>query len=345
MRSSVAKYELIIEKGNNPVPDAGTIKKAIRACSRVPDGEPSGNNDKRTAYFTGDVLATSTFIKELRAANGGTRGPDPWMVTETKVSGADVDDWSEGDFGGGSPYEIVIDIPQETVTQLSKNGYALYAFKAVQGQGDGSPVVWFKTSVYGKQTTVAWTETYQAYTSDSLIVAGGVVTAENSYDILLGQTLDVDGSQGTGEVVSEQTPAAITVQSMVGNSFTCGISQSVNGSTRPLCAFPLLPNFAVVMAPIQKVLLLFATGTMDTGTVIANSVSQSVMVDLTSANQRGIGFDLSHGGWVTGGHAWATIYPAQTSLVPLLVEQQTTVPGARGISRSLIGSGIHSLSR
>jgi hypothetical protein len=73
------------------------------------------------------------------------------------------------------------------------------------------------------------------------------------------------------------------------------------------------------------------------------SASQSVLVDLTAANQRKIKFDFTHGGWVTGGKAWATVYPPKTELTGLLVEHSEQVTGARGIQRSLIGSGPHAL--
>jgi len=92
-------------------------------------------------------------------------------------------------------YQIQITMTQETIAQLKKSGFNLYAFKAVQnGNKDAAPLVWFKTQRDDllTNTTINWSEQYQAFISNSQIISGGVVDGSNAADINLGQTANVD---------------------------------------------------------------------------------------------------------------------------------------------------------
>jgi hypothetical protein len=326
--------KLIINRVNKNVPGEDIVRQAVIASGddiTVTDVE--GDTKEKTVTYSGEIHRLRDVLVQLVALVGG------------KVSDWSIDPAGDETVGAGadSIYEVVVSIPDETLDKLSDNGYYLYGFKAVQARGNGKPVVWFRTDNYSQSTAVEWSEKYQVYTSKSAIVPNGTITASNSYPVKLGQTLEVTGAQGTGDVVDGEIPGAISIQSMIDKEYTCGISQKVGAKVETLCAFPLFSNFEVAIAPIQKVMLLFATDVMDTGTVLIKSASQSVMVDLTTANQRSIGFDLSQGGWVTGGKSWATVYPPRTDLTGLLVEQPQQVPGARGVQRSLIGTGPHAL--
>jgi hypothetical protein len=224
---------------------------------------------------------------------------------------------------GGSPYSVNFTMDQNTVDTLSGNNFTLFGFKAVKSTSKGAPIVWFNTSVYGISTDLGWTVQYQAYTTNAAIVPGGQIKATNSYGIDLGQSLLVKTPQGTGTVNTDiGVSGAISIVSNTPNQLTCGISQIQPNSTTasPMCAFPLFGNMTDVIAPIEKVLIMFAAGPFNTGTVIELSSSQGVLIDLTSENSvEGISFEINKG-WNTGGQANCMLIPSNSNLVPLLVQ-------------------------
>lgn len=227
-----------------------------------------------------------------------------------------------------TPYSIQISMPQATVAALGQGGYQLYAFKGVQTTvGGGSPVVWFSTNVFSLNTTIDWAEQYQAYTSLSQIVPNGQIVASAAYDASLGQTLDVTGSTGIGQMVNGGTSTAISINNQTSTQMACGISEVVDGTSSPLCVFPLYGNNMDVMAPIEKVLLMFSTLPVNTGTVVFQAYSQGVLIDLTGQNSRQVNYDINKG-WSWGGGAWGTIVPAQAELVPLLITSSAALEDA-----------------
>lgn len=219
-------------------------------------------------------------------------------------------------------YGIDFTLSQETLTALTSGNYNLYGFKAVKtAQGGGAPLVWFQLPPANLSATMSlkWTEQYQAYTSTSAIISGGQVTAGFNVGIDLGQQLTV-GANGTGPVVAGTNPQAITIRNTISQPFTCGISQSAaDGSTNPMCAFPLYGNQLDAIVPIEKVLLLFSSTPVNTGTVIEQAYGPGILVDLTGeAHRDGISYDINKG-WAWGGFSWAQSVPADDSVVPLLI--------------------------
>lgn len=231
-----------------------------------------------------------------------------------------------GDAPMATPYSVTITMNQTTVNALSTGGFYLYGFKAVKTTSVGAPVVWFETGAFGLNTAISWSENYQAYTSNSQVIAGGQVVATNSYPIGLGQTLQITTPAGTGMVNTQSgTPQAIDIANQTTTQFTCGISQSNPvGAVTPMCAFTLYGNFTDVIAPIEKVLLMFSTLPINTGTVVEQSYSPALLIDLTSENSRTVAFDINQG-WSWGGGSWAQGYAANTDLVPLLIENSVSL--------------------
>lgn len=224
---------------------------------------------------------------------------------------------------GATSYGVSIIMPQETVEALSTGNYSLYGFKAVQtNAGGGSPLVWFKSNDYGKDTGVSWKIQYEAYTSRSAIIPNGRITGLNSYSADLGQRLEVDTPQGTG-YVKNGTAGNISVENLTSTPMTCGISEVVEGKAEPLCAFPLYGNGLDAMVPIQKVMFTFSTKTVNTGTVIEKAYSQSILIDLTSATHREVAFDINDG-WFWGGYNWASAIRPSTNVVPILIEDSAS---------------------
>ena len=219
-------------------------------------------------------------------------------------------------------YGVTITMSSTTVSALVSGNYFLYGFKAVQAtQGGGAPLVWFQTDTYSTSTAVSWQEQYQAYTSNSAIIPNGEVVASFSADIDLGQTLQVQAG-GIGDVVSGGPATAISILNQTTKQYTCGVSQMQNGTSSPICAFPLYGTQMDVIAPIERVLLMFSTLPVNTGTVIEQAYSSGILIDLTSSNQRSVTFDINLG-WSWGGYSWAQQVPPNSDLVPLLIESDS----------------------
>jgi hypothetical protein len=125
----------------------------------------------------------------------------------------------------------------------------------------------------------------------------------------------------TGDVTDGGTPSALSLNNLSSTPYTCGISQMQGGKPNPLCAFPLNGNHMDVIAPIEKILLMFATQVNNTGTVVEQAYSQGILIDLTSAQTRAVNYDIN-AGWSTpgGSQGWATLVPANAQLIPLLID-------------------------
>lgn len=250
--------------------------------------------------------------------------------TKLEIFSPNVQESAGGPVGAGAPYSVTINMTPQTVSGLLAAGYFLYGFKAVQSTNTlGVPVVWFQTQQYSATTVISWQEQYQAYTSNSQIIPGGQVVASFAAPITLGQTLNVDAG-GVGEVVSGGPDTAISINNTVTTPFTCGISELQNGSYNPLCAFPLFGMNEDVIAPIEKVFFMFSTQPVNTGTVVEQSYSTGLLIDLTAQNQRTTSYDLNTA-WSWGGFSWATQYPPNSNMVPLLIETSTPAEGRESL--------------
>jgi hypothetical protein len=221
----------------------------------------------------------------------------------------------------GSEYKVSIVMDAVTVDDLQAQGFSLYAFKAVKSPlKGGAPLVWLETTNYSTNTELSWKEEYQAYTSRTEIKAGARINASFSEEIALGQTLKVTGEAGTGEVVNGGTAGMISILNETNKRFTCGIKQrQSSGEITMLCAFPLFGENLDTIVPIQKVLLMYATQTVNTGTVLFKAFSSGVMIDLTGKNQRTVKYHID-GGWSWDGGSWGQKVRANDDLVPLLIQ-------------------------
>ncbi|WP_437897704.1 hypothetical protein [Sorangium sp. So ce124] len=228
-----------------------------------------------------------------------------------------------------TPYQINIAMDQNTFNALEAGGFYLYGFKGVQTsiQG-GAPLVWFQTKTFSLDTTISWEEQYQGYTSQSAIIPGGKIKASASYDMNLSDILQVTSPAGTGTVVTGGTQNAISIANQTTTQMVCGISQvqSVSGSpvATPLCAFPLYGNMLDVFAPIQLVLLEFATTAVNTGTVIFQAFSQAALINLTSEPEVSLSFDINTG-WNSSGNPNVQLVPAGANLAPLLLQSSASL--------------------
>src|SRR5262249_22374527 len=145
----------------------------------------------------------------------------------------------------------------------------------------------------------------------------GVIRANSAIDIDLGMTAQID-SYGNPTVSEQGTRDAISILNSSATPWTAGISESVNGAANPMCAVPLFGNMLDVSARVEKVLLMLGSAQFSVGTVIQQSFSHGVFVDLTSAQRRTVSFDVNTG-WTWGGAGWGMAVEPQEDLVPILI--------------------------
>lgn len=259
------------------------------------------------------------------------------MISDLKVSSSTASDFS-----------VNITMSSETVENLKKAGFQLYGFKAVKASGTGGvPLIWFATDKYLVNTTVDWSEDYQAYISTQLNPSPYEVikpcpltesinnrlalknytkddrlalTACSSESIELGQEMVVD-TYGNTTVMPNGNDSAISIVNKATNQWTCGISQALlNPLTyNPLSAFPLYGSDQCVITPLNKVLLMFASySLLTTGAVVTQSWGPSVLVDLTGVESRNVTYDLNNG-WGPTNQVWAEIIPVNSDLTTKLI--------------------------
>ncbi|WP_411703861.1 hypothetical protein [Edaphovirga cremea] len=218
-------------------------------------------------------------------------------------------------------YEIDITMSPDSVQKLKQQGCSLLAFKAVKTQvSNGAPTVWVSASNFLTSTSLSWEASYSAYISAQTIKnqvtinTNTNVSADLGYNVLVDQygnlSTNTNGAQGTISIINQAaTP------------YTTGVSQySDNGGMQPLCALPLNGNFMDQVTPIEKVLLVFSTGIINTGTVLYSISSAGMLIDLTGVNNRGVAFDINTG-WDAQGAAWAKQIAPNVALSPLLITQ------------------------
>lgn len=230
--------------------------------------------------------------------------------------GAGVDETAD------STYQVTLNMSLTTVQALQNSNYVLYGFKAVEStMGGGAPLVWFSIPAANLLTTTAvkWTEQYQAYISNTFpVTSGTTVVVSADVDISLGEQWNVVAGGGT-DVTNAGPGNAISINNTTTTQFSCGISMKQNGEFSPLCAFPLYGLGLDIMAPIQKVVLMFATTPFNTGTVIEQAFSPGIFIDLTGDNQRSVTYDINKG-WSWGGGNWGQQIKASDDLIPFLIE-------------------------
>ncbi|MGW5114834.1 hypothetical protein ACWEQ8_05175 [Streptomyces noursei] len=202
-------------------------------------------------------------------------------------------------------YTVRVSIDKDSIKEMDK--YTLYGFKAVKTSGDAEPVVWFADSSYTTETDIAWHTEYQAYASP--FAQSGPISTYNPEDIQLGETFTVESKKCLGRVDGKPDPAKpITVTNEVPETkFRVGIAQkpSVRDEFRPLCTSTMIADGTNSFAPVEKVLLIFATAEIDEGAVITRAFSAGVLIDLTGAEKRSVTFSTQKSwGWAQGAK-WA----------------------------------------
>lgn len=205
-------------------------------------------------------------------------------------------------------YSVNIGLDDETLTALHDQKQTLSGYKGLKtGQQGGASTVWIATNNFSRTTQISWQEQYGAYIDNSQVLSGGVIVdASNNKEMNLGQTLEVNGS-GVVKVVGTGTVGDIDVKNTDSKPWISGMTEVVNGSANPLCAFPLNGLYSIVMEPIETILLTFRGGPVNTGTVEEATSSQAIKIVLSGENpSAAISFNINEG-WDTKGLPNASI--------------------------------------
>ncbi|WP_275463168.1 hypothetical protein [Streptomyces noursei] len=219
-------------------------------------------------------------------------------------------------------YTIHVDLG-DSASQMKKEGWILYAFKAVQSASEnGRPTVWYKYGDFLEGVDVEWEETYGTFIATGQEIPSGKITASTKRGIKLGQKMGVDVNGGVAITGDGDDPKAITVHSDANQLYTTGVDQKmVGGETATIAAFPLHGHTSVLMQPLEKVLLTFATSKVDVGTVKERAIADGVFIDLTEAPKCNLKYRLNQG-WDIGKATNITKVEANADIVKMLVEKQ-----------------------
>ncbi len=217
-----------------------------------------------------------------------------------------------------STFTVTIQASASTLDALNGSGYWLFAYAAVQcSDHEAQPLVWMTTQRYSETTTVTGAAQFDAYTVPSPTVSGPVVPGFSA-PIAAGQTLTVSSTAGSGTVTQGGAAGALTILNGTTTPLGCGISQVVAGAAAPVCLMPLHGENGQVIVPVPSILLLFSTQEAAAGTVAATAGGPGVLLDVGTAPQAAVSFDIDQG-WSWGGATWGQAVEFGTPLAPLLV--------------------------
>ncbi len=221
-------------------------------------------------------------------------------------------------------YFFTIEMDSETLEKLDQGGFQLYGFKGVKtSQGGGQLPVWFSSNNFAKEMTVTWKEEYGSYITSSDIQPGVTIVAESQVDMNLGELATVSG-YGDMSVSTDGVSDAISLVTQQDDTkeWTCGMSQSVNGEMTPLCAFPLYGSGNMdVFIPIERILLFFGTGPVNTGNLIYYSLGPSIKVEYSGETSASASYNINSG-WDVGTATNMSTYPAESDIAGLLIENE-----------------------
>jgi|HubBroStandDraft_5_1064220.scaffolds.fasta_scaffold109660_2 hypothetical protein len=299
------------------------VAEALDDCGAEDVSAVPGEHDEVSgvmATYEGDLITNKALAKALKDVTGET--------------GYNIVALPDTDDGPGrypvaplaSQYEVRIKLPGNTASELKERGYRLIAFKAVQSSArGGKPTVWFTLDAqrFGPLLKVSWAENYSGYVSLDTIVPGGLVTASASAPANLGQVVVIEDAQKL-TVKGGSRPQAISLYNKTDIEYTCGIAQKTpDGESKPMCALPVEGGHLGHIAPIQRILLVFATEKVNTGTVITQAVGPGLIVDLTTANVREVTYQRGSN-WSWGGYSWGTAVEPLDPIVDKMIEVDTT---------------------
>lgn len=221
-------------------------------------------------------------------------------------------------------FQITVNIDPTDLQILKGQGQSLYFFKAVQASGNGGITIWNKleNDSLMSTNTLTWTDDYQAFNSLSDIKKNVQILPGNTLPVKLGNIVLIDPS-GNLSNTSEQYEGCISYVNSASKMYTVGYIQTKNVT----CAFQINGgNSSRIMAPVNKVALIFTTDDLTIGTVIIKAMSSGILIDLNGAvnNSRAVNYKTADG-WTSNTESWGENFAAFTDLPSLLIEAPDAV--------------------
>ena len=217
-------------------------------------------------------------------------------------------------------YSLTIKMDPISLTRMKEEGFNLYVFKGVKAKITVSPTVWFADHNFLESTTATWTENYKSYISKKEFKAGAIISSITSASMNAGQLASIDAT-GYGTLTVTNNPSIPSntygILNQATQSFTVGLSQVNNGIESTICAASLYGNDLANIIPIERVFVMFATEWHNTGTVLTQTTSSGMLIDMTEHTSVTINYDYNKA-WDAGGASYTQIIPPLTDFASFL---------------------------
>jgi len=224
-------------------------------------------------------------------------------------------------------YSLIIQIDQEDVTILKNEKYMLYVFQATHASGVGGITVWEKldTDNIHSINTIKWSSNFCGYNSITGIENGNVIHFSSLVEnIKLGDIIQIDQYGNLNQQRNENSPKQFfSFINRSNRKYTIGFTQKLENQQvckNINCAFTVLGgNSTRLLAPSYKVALIFSTENFSVNTIIENTMSAGILVNLEDDNTREVHFDTQNG-WMLNRELWARQFEAFINLSSLLID-------------------------
>lgn len=218
-------------------------------------------------------------------------------------------------------YEVDINLDNDTLDALAQ-GFQMQVFKGVKSANSKGalPTVWYTIEEFSSTVKSSWSETYGGYFSDTNIREGVTVDISTQQPMNPGDVITLSESGSASVSTSGGVEGAFSFDSKKETTWTSGLLVAPEGQKlAPVCAFPQYGAVGNIIAPYEKVLILFTQKQLDTGAVVETAVSKSISIILSTQTPKvTVGFNINTG-WDTKGNPQAKENPMNFALAPDLI--------------------------
>jgi hypothetical protein len=224
-------------------------------------------------------------------------------------------------------YSVTIDLDNETLAALN-NGFQMQVYKGVKTSSPTGalPTVWFDVNKFASTVTVSWEEQFGGYFSNTQVRNGVVVDISTQQPMNPGDVITLSDTGSASVSTTGGVDGAFAFKSDQTTEWTSGLlSKNSQGKFSPICAFPQYGAVGNIMAPYEKILLLFTQDQLDTGAVVETAVSRSISIIMSTLKPTAnVGFSINTG-WETNGNPQAKENPQNFALAPDLILPSATM--------------------
>lgn len=222
-----------------------------------------------------------------------------------------------------SKYSIHVELSNESLSTLTTNKWQLQAFKGVKSSGTGKPTLWQDITTFSNKNKVEWEDKYAGYVDNIKISKGTTIdVSSNNQPMDPGEKLVLNPDGTTTVTTNDAMANAFTFYNAKGEEWVCGIAQYANNAYSPICVFDLYGHTEDFIEPYDKVVLVFSTAQVDTGSVVEEALSASIELTLSpSAPAITVGYDINTS-WDTKGNPYAKVNPLPVNLAAILIIPQ-----------------------